>query len=208
MKYDHIVFDIDGTLLNTEYAVLHSLRDALGRPNIPLKELEFVLGITGADALRILSVKDIPATLQLWLKNSHKYDDSITIFGGIEDLLHQLALLGCKMGIATSQTRAEFEANKILSRIRPYFKTVICSDDTTGHKPTPEPLFKYMELAKTSNDKVLYIGDSKYDSECAQNAGVAFALAGWGSHDLTIPANYYFRNPMEAAEMLKDCHAV
>lgn len=53
MKYKHIVFDIDGTLIDTEYAVLHSLQETIkelsGR-KIPCSELRFALGITGTDA--------------------------------------------------------------------------------------------------------------------------------------------------------------
>ena len=55
MKYKHIVFDIDGTLIDTEYAVLHSLQETIkglsGR-EIPCSELRFALGITGTDALK------------------------------------------------------------------------------------------------------------------------------------------------------------
>ena len=62
MKYKHIVFDIDGTLIDTEYAVLHSLQETIrvlsGR-EIPCAELIFALGITGIDALKKLEIKDI-----------------------------------------------------------------------------------------------------------------------------------------------------
>ena len=58
MKYKHIVFDIDGTLIDTEYAVLHSLQETIkelsGR-KIPCSELRFALGITGTDALSIFA---------------------------------------------------------------------------------------------------------------------------------------------------------
>ena len=61
MKYKHIVFDIDGTLIDTEYAVLHSLQETIkelsGR-KIPCSELRFALGITGTDALKKLEIKD------------------------------------------------------------------------------------------------------------------------------------------------------
>ena len=61
MKYKHIVFDIDGTLIDTEYAVLHSLQETIkglsGR-EIPCSELRFALGITGTDALKKLAIKD------------------------------------------------------------------------------------------------------------------------------------------------------
>ena len=61
MKYKHILFDIDGTLIDTEYAILHSLQETIkelsGR-KIPCSELRFALGITGTDALKKLEIKD------------------------------------------------------------------------------------------------------------------------------------------------------
>ena len=71
MKYKHIVFDIDGTLIDTEYAVLHSLQETIkglsGR-EIPCSELRFALGITGTDALKKLEIKDTSYAIELWDK--------------------------------------------------------------------------------------------------------------------------------------------
>lgn len=71
MKYSHIVFDLDGTLIDTERAILPSLRDTLeeltGR-HYKEQALTFALGITGADALKRLGVADVPAALTLWIE--------------------------------------------------------------------------------------------------------------------------------------------
>lgn len=72
MKYKHIVFDIDGTLIDTEYAVLHSLQETikgLSEREIPCSELRFALGITGTDALKKLEIKDTSYAIELWDKN-------------------------------------------------------------------------------------------------------------------------------------------
>ena len=74
-------------------------------------------------------------------------------------------------------------------------KIIVCADDTQEHKPNAAPILKYVELSKTDHRKVLYIGDSKYDSKCAENAGIDFALAVWGSHNKHIKADYFLEKP-------------
>ena len=111
MKYKHIVFDIDGTLIDTEYAVLHSLQETIkglsGR-EIPCSELRFALGITGTDAVKKLEIKDTSYAIELWDKNMRNYTNTIKVFDGIIELLKNLLSLDYKMGIVTSKTREEF----------------------------------------------------------------------------------------------------
>lgn len=205
MKYRNIVFDIDGTLIDTEYAVLHSLQDTvrvLSGKEIPCSELTFALGITGADALKKLDIKNIPHAIKLWDKNMCRYTDTVTVFDGITELLENLLRLDCEMGIVTSKTRKEFEHDFCQFGINHYFKTIVCADDTKEHKPNAAPLLKYAELSRTDYGKVLYIGDSEYDSKCAESAGIAFALAVWGSHSRLIKANYFLEKPADLLEKL------
>lgn len=184
MKYKQIVFDVDGTLIDTEYAVVHSLQDTIADltgKTIEIDELNFALGITSEDALRRFGMENNVAALSLWDKNMNKYSDSVHVFPGIHELLEALTKFELELGIVTSKTREEFEHDFVKFDIAPYFKVVVCADDTAEHKPNPEPLLKYMELARCSNKELIYIGDSMYDMECATRARSDFGLAEWGA---------------------------
>lgn len=197
-KYNQIVFDVDGTLIDTEYAIIYSLQETIlsvAGKHVPTTELTFTLGITGEDALKRLNIDDIPAAMDIWVKNLHKYTDTMVVFRGIAELLGKLSQQGYEMGIITSRTREEFGGDFDRLGIRHFFKTIVCADDTTEHKPTPMPLYKYIELTGVDKSRILYIGDSEYDSGCAEGAGVDFALAGWGSHSREIRAKYYLKTP-------------
>lgn len=203
MKYPHVVFDVDGTLLDTERSVLLSLRDTLreaaGR-DYPLAELEFSLGIPGADALKLLDIPNVPAVLARWEELLERYRDADRVFDGVPELLAALKDSGRCLGVVTSRTRAEFDQDFSRWGLASYFQAVVTADDTDLHKPCPDPLLKYMELAGAAAADVLYIGDSGHDARCAQAAGVDFGLAGWGAKNPRA-CTYAFPTPLAAKEV-------
>ncbi len=184
MRYQHIVFDIDGTLVDTEYAVLHSLQKTIHVTtglHVGTEQLTFSLGIPGEEALQQLGIPDVPYALKIWIQYLQELSHTTCLFDGIEQVVETLRDTGCHLGIVTSQLRSHFESDFGKRPIRRCFETVVCADDTEKHKPDPEPLLHYMAQTGASEDQVLYIGDSNYDMMCAQSAHVDFALAGWGS---------------------------
>lgn len=206
MKYQHIVFDVDGTLVDTEYSVLHSFRDVLetltGKHYEP-EELTFALGMPSEDALARFGLSLTTEVQILWGTQSKKYDRTNKLFEGMETVLETLKARGCSLGIVTSRNRLEFQEDIESFGITRLFDHVICADDTTEHKPKAAPLLKYMELAGARPEETIYVGDSIYDALCAQTAGVDFADAVWGSHTVDRPARYFPETPLEFLGMMK-----
>lgn len=185
IKNKHIVFDIDGTLLDTEYAILHSLQDTLKIVTdhiYSIDELKFVLGITGEDALKQLKINDINKVLKIWDQKLNNYTNYINVFEGIEELLITLKEMGYELGVVTSKDQDEYNNDFLKFDIHKYFNYVVTASETSKHKPSPEPLLKYMEINDLKNTELIYIGDSIYDYQCAQNAKVSFIYAKWGSN--------------------------
>ena len=207
MKYTHVVFDIDGTLTDTEKYVLLSLCDVVcahtGREETP-DSLRFALGIPGNEAFRLIGFeeKDFAQYMAEWERELRKFNDQIDIFPGGRELVAALHEKGVKLGIATSKNRDQYDKDFGRFDTAAYFPVSVTADDSETHKPTAGPLLRYMELTGAKPEEMLYIGDTIYDSQCAMNAGVDFALAMWGATDKTIPATYRPETPMELAEMI------
>lgn len=195
MKYRHIVFDIDGTLTDTDYAVLSSLQDVIRarlHKAYTFEELTFVKGIPGWVAFEQLGFpkEDHAQVMREWENGMRARNDTISVYEGAEELLTQLKEAGIGLGIATSKTRSQYETDFCRFDIARFFDVSSTCDETDDPKPGAGPLRAYMRATGAKPEEMLYIGDSVYDSMTAQAAGVDFALAMWGASDPTIPAKH------------------
>ena len=205
MKYTHIVFDVDGTLIDSEKAVLKSLQKTMEEEGInkSLDDLKFVLGIPGKDALSILGMKDLQGVEEKWNENLLKYCDEMILFEGIKQVIQELKCKNLNLGIITSKTRKEYETDFFKFGLNTYFDLVICADDTIKHKPDKEPMEKYIEITKARIEEILYIGDSIYDMQCSKDAGVDFALALWGANETEkIKPTYKLKDPKSILDII------
>lgn len=204
MRYSHIVFDVDGTLIDTFYSNMQSLQDTLqeltGEAR-PLEELGRFFGIPGMETARQLGLSDPAGAVALWEENLRRYRHTDRVYDGVPELLEALRQAGRSLGIVTSRTRAEFDADVSALPIARYFRTVVTASDTVRHKPYPDPLLEYICRTGCEKEQVLFIGDSAYDMQCAAAAGAASGLAGWGAAALQ-PCTHVFRTPADAAEWL------
>ena len=206
MKYSHIIFDVDGTLIDTEKALLCSLQDTLfelkGRKP-DLADLKFSFGIPGEETLKQLDISNIEEANRIWYSHFKNYYSSVGFFPGMESLIKHLHSGGYRLGIITSRNRFEYQNDSLLLSLGEYFGIVVCADDSQHSKPHPEPMLKYLETAGIKSSEALYIGDTVYDLQCAAGAGVDFGLALWGHNSARhIQAAYYFQTPYELSYTL------
>nr|WP_229263743.1 HAD family hydrolase [Cohnella cholangitidis] len=208
LLYKTILFDVDGTLINTETAVLGSLQKMLlleYDKSYSFEELAFVLGIPGSRSLPQLGIQDVDRANELWNMYMRQFEDTIHVYPGIQETMEQLSSRGVQVGIVTSKTRTELTDDFEPFGLMKYLSIVVCADDTELHKPNPEPILKFLEKSKADPSKSIYIGDTIYDSQCARDAGVSFGLAVWGANPANkIPAQYYLNHPNEIIK-LADC---
>lgn len=205
--YNCIIFDIDGTILDTEVAVLLSLQKLVLEEinkNLSFDELRFALGIPGEVTLNKLGIDNVVDCNVKWNKYFKEYSHHVKVFDDIQDTLIKLNELGILIGIVTSKTKEEFLDDFVPFELNDYFKVVVCADDTEKHKPNPDPILKFIELSGADKSKTIYIGDTKYDMDCAFSAGIDFALALWGAKSsIGINADYFLENPKQVLEFIR-----
>jgi HAD superfamily hydrolase (TIGR01549 family) len=199
--YECVIFDVDGTLIDTETASVLSLQKLLQEETstlYPLKDLAFVMGLTGVESLRRLGVENAEAANERWNRYIKDYYHLVNVFKDIEVVLQKLVSRGLKTGIVTSRTGQELNKDLGLFQLRKYFPYAVCSDDILKPKPDPEPILKFVEMTHVHPKRTIYIGDTLNDFLAARGAGIDFGLAVWGSGCKEFTgAKYRFASPWE-----------
>lgn len=182
-NFTHIIFDIDGTLVDTANTSVLSfqktLKDILGM-DLSYEETYPYFGIPSHRVLEMLPFKDKHQALEIWEANFRALFHLIKPFDGIINLLKNLKEAGYHIGVVSSRSKAEFDFDHNLKEMLPYFEEKICAEDSILHKPNPDPLLEYIHRTGAKKEECIYIGDTDYDYLCAKNAGIKFALAQWG----------------------------
>lgn len=213
-RYSHVLFDLDGTIFNTEYAYTSALYDVLKaeRPDTEetYESLTRFMGST-AENTRIelnLPFEDTKRLSDAWIERVKLYEDSIKPFDGIMAVIRYLHEHGIKLGIVTSRAKTYENvlgeiASPLPSVLKPYFTYSISASDVDNPKPAPDSILKYMEITGAKREEILFIGDTLSDIECAHSAGVDFGLAVWGSRiKRSIMCAHYFMNPWDIIKVI------
>lgn len=205
--YQLILFDIDGTMVNSEWAARLSLarlmKEELGIDADP-ETINFQFGVPGKDALRELGFPQPDVSDKKWVQFILENYDKVTLFPGIREVVETLYHQGFTLGMVTSKNRIEY-ANEFENRygLDGFFSGYICADDTIRHKPAPDPILEYMKRYGGTPETTFYIGDTEHDAACARDAGVTFALATWGNRNSHgIRADYKPASPAELLDIL------
>lgn len=194
--FSHFIFDIDGTLIDTEKTGVLSLMDTvqqlMGR-DMPYEESYSYFGIPSAKVGELLGYSGEIDFGERWEENFILRSDLIKPFDGVERILSAVKEAGKGTGCVTSRNRFEFNKDVHLAKLLCYIDHSVCAEDCTKHKPDPEPIQRYLSMAgNPSLSDCIYIGDTLNDCLCARRAGCAFALADWQGRGLQGMEPDYF----------------
>ncbi|QBO37338.1 HAD family hydrolase [Periweissella cryptocerci] len=205
----NFIFDVDGTLLNTESMYMKSLQVTLEAHDIhkTYAEVYSIFGLPSLDALEFFGIVDAQKMQKEWQSHYHDFWNEVDLFAGIETILDHLHNQpDVQLGIVTSNTKQEFEDHLDQFNIEKYFNSFTFAGETAQMKPFPDPILRAMELLNAIPDESIYIGDSVHDMYAAHAAGLDFGLAAWGIQDVNKfndDQEYTFKKPSDILHLLK-----
>lgn len=205
-KYKCVIFDLDGTMLDTEkmnmVPLQRLIKEELGK-DIEYDELLKYRAYAGKKTLELLEFKDIENSYDKWVKYVNEYEDGAKLYDGFKEVIELLDKNGILLGIASSKMKNQYEIDFFKTGLQRYMKSVVLAEDTENHKPHPEPLLKAVELLNISPKDAIYVGDTIADYKASKEAEMDFALATWGAFDLTdIKADYNLNQPKDILKIL------
>ena len=184
MKKNTILFDFDGTIMDTNGLIInswqHTFRTIEGSER-PEREIIATLGEPLALSMKnLLPNVSIEYAIELYRNYQHgNFSDEISVYQGMVNDIKNLNHMGYKMGIVTSRMTNTTIQGLDKFGLTECFEAIVTCDHTTKHKPDPEPVYIALDKLSSKPYESLMIGDTKFDILCAKNAGVDSVLVDW-----------------------------
>ncbi len=183
-KYKAVIYDIDGTILNTLNMNMYPLMRIIQEETGETWSFEQVLKFAAYPGMKImeeLQVKEKEKTYARWVQYVNEYEEGAALYEGIEETLSQIHQAGRIQAVVSSKTKKQYEIDVVSKGIDFYMSAVVLAEDTRKHKPDPQPLLECIKRLGLGREEAIYIGDACSDYEAAKNAGMDFGYARWGS---------------------------
>ncbi len=214
MKYNTVVFDLDGTLLDTLSDLRASVNFALMKNNLPLRSTEEVRAFVG-NGIRLLIERAVPENTDEKIidkcfadfKEHYKMNSAnkTKAYDGVIDMLQMLKAKGVKTAVVSN--KADFAVKTLAKE---YFSGLLsCAygeREGVKRKPDPAGVFACIdEMGSTLSDSI-YVGDSEVDVETAKNAGLPCVAVTWGFRDKgvleSMEPEYIIDSPIQVMDIL------
>jgi pyrophosphatase PpaX len=188
MRFPVVLFDLDGTVIDSGAIILASMRHAakevLGAEP-PDELLMAAVGGPGLEAqMHALAPDRVQELVDVYRAHNEPLHDELACCEGMDVLLVRLKEEGRRLGIVTAKRLATVDLAFKALPLRHLFDTVVGGDETDRHKPDPEPLLLAAERLEADPDECAYVGDSPFDIRAAKAARMHAIAVTWGGiHD-------------------------
>lgn len=182
MKIHTILFDLDGTLIDTNELIIESFTHTFNEYGKKLSRAEAIefIGPPLKDSFRKFAPDKVDAMVETYRKHNLQYHDSyVKAFPNVAETLTKLKKNRVQLGVVTTKMRATVGMGLQVTELDSYFDTIITLDDVSHAKPHPEPVTKAMREMDADAESTLMVGDNSHDIEAGHHAGVKTAGVAW-----------------------------
>lgn len=205
MTIKTVLFDLDGTLLDTNDMIIKSFKHTYKTHlNKDVEDQEIIKNF--GEILMTTLKREFPHCHEEALKtyrgfqveNFHKL---LTIHSGVKEGIKTLYNKGYKLGVVTSRIRESAVMGLDHFDLTDYFGCLITADSTDKHKPDPTSAYMALESLGGSSKETVFVGDSPYDVLCAKNAGMVSVVVSWSA----LPKELYMQhNPDYVVDTMEE----
>lgn len=183
MKFRAVIFDLDGTLLDTIPLIRQTFIKVFHDLSIPWGNGEVLktIGLPLREVAEVYAPERVEEFMSLYAEfQSTRYRELTRVFPGTIETLGALKINGYRTAVVTSKRRPPALAGMSLTGIDRYIEVAVTVDDVSRPKPDPESVVRALDLLNTSPRDSLYVGDSWYDIQAGKQAGVTTVGVTWG----------------------------
>lgn len=185
MRFRVVLFDLDGTLIDSGPIILasmqHAVRTVLER-EVPYDELAATVGGQGLVAqMQALAPDRVEELVEAYRLHNDPLHETLEAFEDMLGLLPRLRAEGRKLGVVTAKRhRTVALALDRFPHLAEQLDVVVAHEDTDRHKPEPEPVLAALDRLDAAPEEAAYVGDSPFDIRAAKAAQVFAVAVGWG----------------------------
>jgi pyrophosphatase PpaX len=207
-----VLFDLDGTLIDSIRLILDSYHHTLARHGIPARSDEdWLRGVGTPLRVQFADWQADPGMLDEMIAtyrefNLAHHDRMVTVYPGVVEAVRAVREAGRQTGLVTSKNRQGAMRGLTLAKLEAMMDVLVCADEVTNPKPHPEPVEKAVALLGADPRTTVYVGDSIHDMVSGRAAGVRTAAALWGpfgrSHLEGSTPDYWLETPGDLTLLL------
>jgi pyrophosphatase PpaX len=209
VRYPVVLFDLDGTVIDSGAIILASMRHAAETVvggSWADHELMKTVGGPGLEAQMVaLDPGRVDELVRVYREHNEPLHATLECCAGMDDALATLRDRGHRLGIVTAKRRLTVDLAFARLPIEQLFETVVGGDETEHHKPHPEPLLLALERLGASPADAAYVGDSPFDMQAAKAAGLYAIGVSWGrihTADKLADADVIVDDPEELLDLV------
>lgn len=212
MKYELVIFDLDGTILDTLGDLADSVNHALSKYGYPTRTMEEIRSFVGNGLMMLTRRAIAPETdetmIQTVLAEQKAYykehcADKTKPYEGIMQLLDELKKEGCKLAVVSN--KADYAVQILCEQYFPgIFHMTVGEKENVRKKPAPDSVNAVLRELQVDRTGAVYVGDSEVDIETAENAGLEAVLVSWGFRDAGFLQERGAKRLVDTANELKN----